>query len=324
MKKIVFICPYFGKFPQDVFRLWLFCCKNNPSIDWLVFTDDETNYEYPSNVFVEYTNFQDFIKQIKKKFDFNISINNPYKLCDFKPTYGFVFAEKIKGYDYWGYCDLSDCIFGNLRKFLTDDFLDSGDKLLFLGHMSLFKNSDEVNKRIFLQTKSGVNLSFILNGENRAFDELNPYSINSIYLEHGYRIGRFDQMYVDVTPISFPFKASIYNDAYEQSFAKFDPMIFEWNRGSLFECKIKHGEVSKREIAYLHFQKRKMTLKFSTPKDRFFVVPNEFVLNDQLTTDFIKRSSKKKILYLPFFKLKWKSFLYRIQHLPFVKYVRKD
>ena len=84
-----------------------------------------------------------------REFDFSIYLDHPYKLCDYKPAYGYIFAEYAHGYDYWGHCDMTDCIFGNLRKFLSDDFLSGADKFMFLGHMTLYRNTDEINRRIF-------------------------------------------------------------------------------------------------------------------------------------------------------------------------------
>ena len=47
-------------------------------------------------------------------------------------------------YDFWGYCDI-DLIFGNIRKFITDDILDKYDKILSRGHFTLFRNKDSIN-----------------------------------------------------------------------------------------------------------------------------------------------------------------------------------
>lgn len=316
MKTIAFICPYFGKLPSDTFRLWLLCCKFNTSINWLLFTDDRTSFDYPANVKVVYTTLKDFSSRIQKKFAFNISISSPYKLCDFKPTYGYVFDEELKGYDYWGHCDLSDCIFGDLRKFLTDDYLCSAEKLLFLGHMTIYRNTPDVNERIFLPTKSGKTLDYILNGENKAFDELNPYSINTIYLENGYKISRQDQMYVDVSPMRYAFQQSCYDSDFKQYYAKKEPMIFEWNNGKLFECKVRGSEVAKREIGYVHFQKRKIRFIGSMSQERFVIRPNffDFVFKD-VSVKNLQCCSKNRFFYLPFFKLKYKALKYHLARL---------
>lgn len=150
MKTILFICPYFGKLPIAHMKLWLLSCEKNPTINWLILTDDYTEeLKYPSNVKVVYTTLEAIKQQVQKMFDFPIYLDHPYKLCDYKPAYGYIFPEYTKGYDYWGHCDMTDCIFGNLRKFLTDEFLTGADKFLYLGHMTIYRNTDEVNHRIF-------------------------------------------------------------------------------------------------------------------------------------------------------------------------------
>lgn len=39
-----------------------------------------------------------------------------------------MFQEYIKDYDFWGHCD-ADLIFGDIRKFVTDDILNKYDRL---------------------------------------------------------------------------------------------------------------------------------------------------------------------------------------------------
>ena len=118
---IVLIIPYFGKLP-NYFEIFLKTVEFNKDINFLIYTDDRTNYKYPSNVEVVYTTFQKFREIVQKNFDFEIALSSPYKLCDYKPAYGDILKDKIKKYDYWGHCDI-DLAFGNKRKFITDDIL---------------------------------------------------------------------------------------------------------------------------------------------------------------------------------------------------------
>ena len=55
--------------------------------------------------------------QIKLKGMLNINLRSPYKLCDLKPAYGYIFNNLLKDFDYWGYSDL-DLLFGNLDELL--------------------------------------------------------------------------------------------------------------------------------------------------------------------------------------------------------------
>ncbi|MEE0293202.1 MAG: DUF6625 family protein, partial [Eubacterium sp.] len=67
MKSIVFICPYFGKLPKDQMLLWLKTCQKNNSINWVVITDDKTDYELPENVSVKYMKFEELKNRIQNK-----------------------------------------------------------------------------------------------------------------------------------------------------------------------------------------------------------------------------------------------------------------
>ena len=66
--KAIFIIPYFGHF-NNYFQLFLNSCAYNRDFDWLIFTDDQTNYKYPHNVRVEYCSFQDIQNKFREKFD---------------------------------------------------------------------------------------------------------------------------------------------------------------------------------------------------------------------------------------------------------------
>ncbi len=119
MKKNIFILPYFGKF-NNYFQLFLNSCEKNSDFDWLIFTNDRSNFKYPKNVKVIYLSFDDFIDKVQKKLGFDVDLTDSHKLCDFKPCYGFLFDEYIIVYDYRGFCDC-DVLIGDLKKFINHD-----------------------------------------------------------------------------------------------------------------------------------------------------------------------------------------------------------
>ena len=130
MYSIAYVVPYFGKFPKG-FQFWLLSCKCNPSIDWLIFTDDKTPYDYPENVKVTYWTFDQMKKKAQAIYDFPIFLERPYKLCDFKPAYGEIFADELKDYDFWGHCDI-DLVWGNIRNFIRMKFSVNMKKLVLM------------------------------------------------------------------------------------------------------------------------------------------------------------------------------------------------
>ena len=46
MKTIGYLVPYFGTLPKNM-QLWLKSCAANPTIDWILLTDDKTEYDFP-------------------------------------------------------------------------------------------------------------------------------------------------------------------------------------------------------------------------------------------------------------------------------------
>ena len=169
MKKIVFICPYFGNLPKH-FDLVLESCRCNGDVDWIIFTDDKTKYNYPKNVKVYYMSFEQIQRYIQDKIPFKIEIKKPYKLCDYRPLYGYIFESYISKYDFWGYCDF-DCIFGRIRTFLVDDIFDNYNRVLCLGHMSLYDK--HFNEIMNFELNNNSFIKMILKNSNKSyhFDE---------------------------------------------------------------------------------------------------------------------------------------------------------
>ena len=305
---IVFICPYFGKLPKGQFPLWLKSCEYNPSIDWIIFTDDKTKYNYPKNVKVIYTDYESFKLQIENKFSFKISLDEPYKLCDFRPAYGYIFQVYIKEYDYWGYGDISDTIFGNLRTFLTDENLSQADKIMYLGHMTLYKNNEEVNSRFMLKSNDGSSLEEILgSSQNKCFDEFPKYGINYIYKDNHLPIKVIDNMLMDVAPLTSNFQIWQASDDFEFYMPDNLGRCFLWKNGKLYAYKMANKKIDKQEIGYLHFQVRHMVRKVSLSTTSFMIVPNKFIpVPDNINEYIIKKYTRKNILNspYPFYKIR--------------------
>lgn len=316
MKSIVFVCPYFGHLPREQFPLWLLSCSKNPTIDWLLITDDRTNYQYPSNVKVRYLTFDEMKSQFQEKFSFPIALNNPYKLCDFKSAYGYLFNDIINEYDYWGHCDISDCIFGNLRHFLSNELLEKNDKIGFLGHMTLYRNKECVNMRIFQNAQDTIGLKEVLeNNQNMAYDESMDYGINAIYNKYNYPQTRIDFMYSDISAMNYAFHLSEYDNDYHQFDLPNESTVFEWDNGRLYKISVKDKIIKKSEIGYVHFQKRKMKNMVKYELTHYYIIPNKFIpFEHDLSVDEILFVSKDRF-YMKYWSLKWKALKHKINML---------
>lgn len=148
MKTIAVLLTYYGKFPW-YFSYFLHSCKFNPTINFFIITDISWGGELPPNVKFVNKTINDIKEIASKKFGFNVSIDHPYKLNDFKPAYAFLFPELTLNYDFWGHSDL-DVIYGNIRNFLTDEMLHSYDFIstrhdYTTGCFCLYRNTEMVN-----------------------------------------------------------------------------------------------------------------------------------------------------------------------------------
>ena len=148
MKTICLILPFFGSWPPWL-NHFLKTCRYNLTVDWLLYADCERPNNLPSNIRFVKAHLSDFNLLASQQLGMEISIDNPYKLCDLKPAYGVIFENFIKNYDFWGHTDL-DVLYGNIRKFITNDLLQKYDiisarKEYIAGHFTLFKNIHVVN-----------------------------------------------------------------------------------------------------------------------------------------------------------------------------------
>ena len=88
---------YFGKWPW-YFPYFLHSCKFNPTIDFILITDNaEAIANKPDNVIIVKKSLNEIKDIASKKLGFVVATDDPYKLCDFKPAYGFLFREIMKG-----------------------------------------------------------------------------------------------------------------------------------------------------------------------------------------------------------------------------------
>lgn len=276
--KYVVFSPYFGKLP-DNFNLWLKSCLYNAEIKFIVFTDDNRQWDKPINVEIIKISFEDFKEKIQKKFDFKISLDTPYKLCDFKPTYGYAFPEYIEGKSYWGYCDL-DIIFGNLLKFLP---INEYDKISYLGHFCLYKNNPQINsmfKKTPLNTISYIDI--LSNPHHFGFDEIGNYGINSIFKNNNLNIFNYEVNVADINCRKTQMNIIKYeNEKFEKENIN---KIFIFEQGKIYSINYYKNKKKLQEYAYIHLQKRKMK-NFVKNEDEFLIVYNAFIDFEELTRE---------------------------------------
>lgn len=147
MKSILLIIPYFGKWPLW-FDAYLSSVAANPSISWLCPTDCKIPKNHPENITFRSMSLSEINNFVNNIVEANVPLN-PRKFCDLKPAYAEIFATQVRGYDFWGFCDM-DIVWGDIRKFITDDILNEYDiissrKENISGHFNLFRNTQQIN-----------------------------------------------------------------------------------------------------------------------------------------------------------------------------------
>lgn len=171
---IAVLTCWYGNYPW-YFPYYVHSCSFNPTVHFYIITDNlEEIPNKPSNLIIIHKTLEEIKRKASKKLGFSVNIDYPYKLCDFKPAYGFIFSELIDGYEFWGQSDL-DIIYGNIRDFLTEVLLNDFDFISVrhdytTGCFALYRNSPIMNS-FFMRSKD---FKLVLsNPEHYCFDECN-------------------------------------------------------------------------------------------------------------------------------------------------------
>ncbi len=147
-KKICVLNVYFGNWPRWM-PFFLVSCELNADIDFIFFSDIPLPCDTPSNIRSVQLTKDNFNSLATKKLGFTTEIKNPYKICDFKPTFGKIFEDYLIGYEFWGYTDI-DLIFGRISNFITQKVLEENDIIsMYKGFLSgpfcLYRNQAFIN-----------------------------------------------------------------------------------------------------------------------------------------------------------------------------------
>lgn len=273
MQKIVLIIAYFGPLPG---YSWVFfeTLKRNPQLELILITD-QTQLQVPENIRVWCMSFDALKERVQSKFDFAICLDRPYKLCDYKPAYGFIFEEELGGFAFWGHCDL-DMVMGDACGFLPDSVLDCYDKIYQLGHLCLYRNTPENNRRfmkpggmdyrqVFTTPVICVFDEFI--GMQKKFELLEIPTYNA-------------RDCADISPWYYRFQRVESHLMREQKEDfNYPQQVFYWEDGHIYRAAWKRNGIVYEEFNYLHFQKRDLQVLWKNKQlpRAFFITRNGFV-----------------------------------------------
>lgn len=276
--RIAFIICWFGKLP-DYLPIWIKSCSYNNEYDFLLFTDDNININLPSNVYYRPFTKNEFLVRVRKIIDRKSKLSKPYRLCDFRPMYGKIFENELTSYDFWGYCDV-DMVFGKIKNFLeNEDFLDY-EAIFNGGHFTLIKNNVKMNN-LYKREGALFNYKIVATKEAiYAFDETTGFQ--RIAKKNNVK-AKFGIPYIETESKFTQLRSRL---------EKINPNIqgFYWENGTLYRVKAENNQRFYQEIAYIHLQKRKISLLDNgvVNAKAFWITPSGFRIKKELGFPTIK------------------------------------
>jgi hypothetical protein len=246
-EKTALIVVWMGKLPS-YFPLWVRSLRVNSAFDFFLFTDQTVETPIPGNLKIVRLSFDDLRKRIDEQLSLKTRILHPYKLCDFKPAYGEIFRDYLAGYRYWGNCDM-DVLFGDLGKFITPGLLASYKKLFSRGHLTIYHNEPSINAA-YRNSTSIDHKKILTSPEVYLFDEWS--GIHRIFEE--LQIGQYNaEIMGDIKVLSSRIECT--------NIRNYKPQVFVWQNGDVRQYYIDGGGLAATELAYIHFQKRKISIE---------------------------------------------------------------
>lgn len=144
-EKICVLLFYFGELPAWI-DIWKHTAALNSTINFILFQDKiQTINE--GNVSLIRFSLGEFNRNPKLA-ELGISCKSPYKICDFRPLFGYLFSEILSDYTYWGWGDL-DVFYGDLSETVAPgfgryDYIATGWNGES-GPLAFFRNTEAVN-----------------------------------------------------------------------------------------------------------------------------------------------------------------------------------
>lgn len=272
------LAVYLGPLPSYTAQ-FIGSCGVNPTVEFHVVADQPPPVPLPPNVTWHRSTLAAVSARARDVLGPAFGIATPYKLNDFKPTYGLLFEDILGPYDFWGWCDI-DVVWGNLRAFLTPPLLEDVDIYSVVGEdylcggFTLLRNAPLTNRlferapgyEVLLQAKGYL-----------GFDELC----------HRWGEGRrpVAELVQGGLPVSF--SETVWQAAsdglirLETPYATAEPSLWwdprfvvRWDGRRLFNAKSKSAHDQGREVLLCHFLHNKKQPFFTFP--RWDTYPEQF------------------------------------------------
>lgn len=273
-KNILVVAVWFGEKPET-FDMWLHSCEQNEDINWLLITDMSLkNLKVKKNIHIVEMSMSSFEKKLSKYSNLKLNMLRPYKACDYRPLFGGLLDLVPGHWDFWGHCDI-DMVFGNVKKFLTEELLEQYDKIFGVGHFSLYRNIESVNNFYKNKFDEFDYREILQDSAHRGFDE--HIGVNKIWKFYNANFYENESIIIDIDhhlrKISRVTTSSIAKNYKYQ--------IFCYSKGGVYQYYVRGNEIKSEEYMYMHIQKRKSLFpKIYQNGVDYCLTPHGFVVVD--------------------------------------------
>jgi hypothetical protein len=243
---LAIVVAFFGRAP-----LWLpaflVSCRANRDVQWFIYTDVEPATTMPENVNWKYMNVGQLSARASDVLGAKIEIKLSFtkKIIDLKPSYGLVFADDLRSFDFWAHSDL-DIVWGDVRHFVTEDILANYDIVSSRagrtsGHFNLYRNTPAINRTFELipdYPQAMANPEYLHLDERELTRHLKA-RLDKGPLESAPRVYWPEELTTDAK--------------YQRALGEGDAEGFWWRNGKTFGAE-------GRELMYVHFHKLKQDM----------------------------------------------------------------
>jgi len=151
MKKIALIQTWLGPLP-NYFKEHLITCSQQENIDFFIFTDQVVNDASYPNIFINYITKEEVEEKISNCLNKDVKLFSNKHTCNLKASFGDLYKEYIKDYDYVGCYDI-DTLMGDLYNWVLPylgefDVISTGGKNYhnrISGPFLIWKNTKTLN-----------------------------------------------------------------------------------------------------------------------------------------------------------------------------------
>ena len=192
-----------------------------------------------------------------------------------------IFQEELRQYDFWGYCD-SDMVLGNIRKYITDEILEGYDKILPLGHLSIYRNTDEINRR-FMECPDIMDYHEVFSSP-RIFQFDETPGIYAMYKKRSWRMLEYIPFLDIVSGYDQRLTKYVYaKRMYGVQVQNHTQQIFCFARGEIIEkYRNKKNALCEHRYIYIHSSKRHYQCPYNEIPKQYVFMPDKICETDNV------------------------------------------